>query len=302
MANTTFNRYAATADATPTVALVTPAFNILPWASGTNVQLKSNSTVSPTMLPNGASGGTYNTSYYVEGNFSGQFARDNAIDLALQSLMMNTISTKVLTAGSTEKPVCYEKAFFETAGTFYRQARGCQHSKFDLKWDADNVIEFSSDFTGIGDARSATIITGATYVQPSNTVRLTGGDVTVTIGSLGTTQLKKGSLSISIPKKPQTICGSQFAVGVGTSGQRTVEYNFTFFKRDFAFETGLIGNTAQAVTLTMGAVNTGWKFESAKVIFESPQDEEDDSGQLISIKGVASYDTTALCDVKITQL
>lgn len=302
MANTNFNRYASVADPTPATALTTPAFGILPWASGTNIQLKSTTTVSPVMMPNGASAGNYNTAYWVEGSFSGQLGRDASIDLAFQSLLMNAYSTKVLVPATTEKPVCYEKSFYEGASTFYRQARGCQHSKLDIKWDAEGIVDFSSDFTGIGDARSATIITGATYTQPSSTVKLVGTDVLVTIGSLTTTQMKKGSISIDMARKPQTVCGTTYAVGVGTSGQRKVEYSFTFYKRDFTFETALIGNTPLAVAVNFGAANTGYKFESARVIFEAPQDEDDDSGQMITVKGVASYDTTALADLKITQL
>ena len=303
MANTNFNRFASVADAAPAVALTAPAFGILPWASGTEIRLMSASTVSPVMMPNGASAGTYNTSYWVEGTYSGQFGRDASIDLALQSMLMNAYSTKVLVPGQLEKPVCYEKTFTDNGASFYRQARGCQHSKLDLKWDAESIVNFSTDFTGLSDSRVATMIVSATYAQPSNTKKLTGADVSVTIGSLGTAQMKKGSISIDMARKPQTVCGpSLYAVGIGTSGARKVEYSFTFYKRDFTFETALIGNVAQAVSVNFGAANTGYKFDSANVVFESPEDEDDDSGQMVTIKGTASYDTTALADLKITQL
>ncbi len=303
MANTNYNRFASVADATPAVALATPAFGTLPWASGTQIQLMSTTVNSPVMMPNGASAGIYNTAYWVEGTFSGQFGRDNSIDLALQSLLMNAYATKVLIPGQVEKPVAYEKTFTDAGVSYFRQARGCQHSKLDIKWDAEAIVDFSTDFTGLSDSRVTTMITGATYAQPSNTKKLTGTDVSVTIGALGTLQLKKGSISIDMARKPQTVCGpSLYAVGVGTSGSRKVEYSFSFYKRDFTFETALLNNVSVPVAVNFGAANTGYKFESANVVFETPDDEDDDSGQLITIKGTAAYDPTALADVKITQL
>jgi hypothetical protein len=303
MANTNYNRYASVADATPAVALATPAFAMLPWASGTNIQLMSTTAPSPTMMPNGASAGIFNTAYWVEGTFSGQLGRDVSIDNAFQSLLMNAYASKVLIPGSIDKPVCYEKTFTDAGVSFYRQARGCQHSKLDIKWDAEAIVDFSTDFTGLSDSRVTTMITGATYAQPSATKKLTGADVTVTIGALGTTQLKKGSISVSVDRKPQTVCGpSLYAVGVGTSGSRKVEYSFSFYKRDFTFESALLNNAVMSVAVNFGAANTGYKFESANVIFETPDDEDDDSGQLITVKGTAAYDTTALADLKITQL
>jgi hypothetical protein len=147
------------------------------------------------------------------------------------------------------------------------------------------------------------MIVGAAYAQPSTTKKLTGADVTVTIGSLGTVQLKKGSISISTDRKPQTICGpSLYAVGVGTSGSRKVEYSFSFYKRDFTFETALLNNASVPVAVNFGAANTGYKIESANVTFETPDDEDDDSGLLVTVKGTAAYDNVALADVKFTQL
>lgn len=303
MANTPYNRYASVADATPSAALAAPVFNLLPWASGTNIRLMSTSVKSPVIMPNGASAGIYNTTYWVEGTFSGQLGRDKSIDNAFQSLMMNAFDgSKVLIPAQVEKPVAYEKTFTDAGVSYFRQARGCQHSKLEIKWDAEGIVDFSTDFTGLSDSRVTAMITGASYVQPSTTKRLTGGDVSVTLGTLTGLQLKKGSISIDMARKPQTVCGTPYAVGLGVSGSRSVEYNFSFYKRDFTFETALLNNASLAVAVNLGGVGTGYKIESANVTFETPEDEDDDSGQMITVKGTAAYDVTALADVKFTQL
>ncbi len=303
MANTPFNRFASAADPTPGAALAAPVFNILPWATGTNIQLKSSSVVSPVIMPNGASAGQTNTSYWVEGSCSGQLTRDPTIDNALQSLLMNTITAKVLTPGTIEKPIVYEKMFVEGGTSYFRQARGCQHTKLDLKWDADGIVDYSSDFTGLSDSRVTAMITGATYTNPTAGKLLGGNDVTLTLGgSLVSTQLKKGSLTIDMPRSGQTVCGALNPVGVGFGGSRKVSYSFSFYKRDFSFETALIGNAGISVGLIIGAAGTGYRIDSANVNFDAPQDEDDESGGLVTITGTAGWNAAAGADVKFTQL
>ena len=303
MANTPLNRYASCDDATPGSALATPAFNILPWASGTQIQLKSSSVVSPVFMPNGASAGQTNVSYWVEGSVTGQLMRDPTIDRALSSLLMNSFTSKVLKPGTTEKPVCYEKMFVEGATSYYRQARGCQHTKMEIKWDADSIVDYTTDWIGQSDSRVTTMVTGATYTNPSTSLKLGGNNVVVSLGgSLVATQLKKGSVSIELARKTQTVCGSVSPIGMGFGGARSVSFSLSFYKRDFTFDNALIGNTPISVGVAFGGANTGYSFTSASVVFDAPQDEDDESGMLVTVTGKAGWDATAATDLTVTQL
>lgn len=303
MASTIYNRYAMVADPTPSAALAAPAFALLPWASGTNIQLKTSSVVSPVMMPNGASAGQQNTAYWVEGSFNGQLMRDPTIDRVMESLFMSAFAAKVLTPGQTEKPFAIEKSFVDGATTYYRQARGLQTTKIDLKWDAEGNVEFSSDFVGLADSRSTTMITSATYADPSTTKKLTGTDVNLILpGVSGPIQMVKGSLSIDMGRKQQTVCGNTYAVGIAASAARKVAYSFSFLKRGFAFETAMLPGSPLSAGLIFGGTDTGYRFDSQSIVFDSPQDEDDEMGQLITVSGVAGYNSTAKADITVTQL
>lgn len=302
MANTPLIRFSSVADPAPATALATPAFAVLPSASGTQIQLKSSSTTSNVFMPNGASAGATNSSYWLEGTFAGQLTRDPTIDLAFQSLLMNAYASKVLTPGSVEKPLTYEKMFAEGGTNYFRHARGCQHTSLSLDWDAEGNVDFSSDFIGLVDSRVTTAITGATYANPTAGKLLTGNDVSVTIGGLTTNQLKSGSVTIEMGRSVQSVCGSLYGVGIGFGGARTVSYEFSFYRRDYTFEQALVGNVTVPVEVNFGTAGNGYKFTSAKVSFEAPQDADDDSGQLVTITGTAGWDAAAAADVKITQL
>lgn len=302
MASTTDNRFSMVADPTPAVALTGAAFTVIPYTSGIAVQMKSQKVEFSTMMPNGASAGQSNTSYWPEASLSGTFCRDSSYDLAFQSGLRGTLTSKVITPGVTAKPFAIEKTVYEELTTLYKQARGMHLSSFEIKWEADSEVSFSGEAIGVSGSHGTTMSNAATYAPPSNTKKLTGSDVTVTIGSLTTSQLKKGSISFEHARKQQTVCGTTVAVGVGTSGARKITYSFTFYQRDWAIHAATITGAAQAVSLSIGGVNTGYKFDSASVTFDAAQDEDDDSGAMVTITGTAAYDATALCDLKITQL
>lgn len=302
MASTTDNRYSMTADATPGASLTAPAFSVIPYTSGMAVQVKSQKVEFGTMMPNGASAGQTNTAYWPEVSLSGTLCRDTSYDLVFQSALRGPLVAKVITPGSVARPFAVEKTVYEELTTLYRQARGVQTSTFEIKWADDAEVSVTGEGVGTSVSHSTTMSNAATYIAPSNTKKLTGTDVTVTIGALTGLQLKKGSISYDHAKKPQTICGSTAAIGVGTSGVRKITYSFTFYMRDWAIVQATLTGNPMAVAVNLGGVNTGYKFESAAVTFDAAQDEDDDSGQLVTITGTAAYDGTALADLKITQL
>ncbi|MDH7971040.1 phage tail tube protein [Sphingomonas sp. AR_OL41] len=303
MANPSDIQYAIIAETTPGTTPATPAFLRFPNILGDTVQLTNETIQSATIAPGRAGFGVTKAGYKAAGGLKTHFQRDASVELMLQSGMGGTWTTNVLKAGNTDSYYTLEKRFTEAGVSYYRQFKNCTTDKIAISGDATSAIDLSFDVMGTNDARSATMITGATYANSGTTRKLTGLDAgTVTIAGV-TGQYAKFAITIDHTREAQFALGSANAIGIGTSGMRKVTFDVTMFRRDWSIETALLNDTPIAASITFGAVSTGYTFLfPAVVLTTAPQDVEDNSKLFVTLSFTAQYDTTLGTDVQITRL
>lgn len=281
----------------------TPAFLTIEHIPGTMPELTANTVTSPTLQSSRASAGSRKTGYSVNGGLSVHFRRHTAIDLLLESALSGTFSTNVLKASNVDTSFTIQKSMKNGAGTTdYKRFKGNQVASWTLTCAADGVAESTFDVIGMSQDASAAAVAGATAGAVTSGVPLVGLDVSaVTIAGV-TGVFNSLELSVTHEREAQTQFGSTASRGIGTSGFRTVQLTLTMYRDSISQTTALDGDTAVAVSFTIGSAANGYTITLPKANVDVPKDMEDGSKGLIQMVFMASYDTTTATDLSITKL
>jgi hypothetical protein len=187
----------------------------------------------------------------------------------LAALFSADWSTNVLKNGNVQKTMAFEKTFELGANDVYARYRGCRMNTLDLQLNAKQNVTANWGVMGIGSPNpETTIITGATYTDPTTTPVI---NAALNVGSLGLTgitnapKLQALSLRINNNIYPVDVVGQYetYDYGLGlfdVSGSMTA-----VFENKDLFD-AVINHTDLNLSFTLGAsANNRYRFQLPKL-------------------------------------
>ena len=287
------------AGTTPT----SPVFLKYDHTSGDSMNLMSDTVTSQVVKQSRASAGIRKVGFRSEGSLKGNLRKDTAADMLMESALSGVFTTNILKAGNTETNFTVEKRFIEGGTSLYARYVGCQVSKFAMSVNASGMSEVTYDIIGTGQTLGTAILAGATYTTAAVTQPLAGIDVgSFTIAGVSGIVARSLELSVEQNREAQDRFGTPNALGIGTSGIRTVKLSATFYRTDWSPETTLIPDTPVAVSFTIGGALNGYTVLLPAAVSTVPMTEEDGSKLLVKVEFTATFDATEATDIKITRL
>ena len=294
-----------------TVAGTTPttgALQRIPHIPGSGPTFTSDVLESAQLSKGRQAGGTRKAGYRSEGQLKTHFARNAATNLLLESALSATFveAGDVGDGGDTLKGSDQDVSFsmekrVSGAPNLFSTFKGMQVSKFTLTVDASSNAEATWDFIGM-DRATATTPSALTYVDAADTLKLAGPDVNnVSITGLPGLQFRSLELSVEQTKEARDAFGATKAIGIGTSGNRKVTLNLTFYRADLQPEAILGGNAEVAVSFTIGTGADAYTFTLPKASASIPQDVEDASKYLVQVEFTAGRDNASDTDIIVTR-
>jgi hypothetical protein len=197
MSNPADTKYALVREVVEGTTVATPAFTFLDYIPGADFKLDTKSLSSDVMRQNRSMAGFRRTNRSASGSLKTHFRRDTAIDMLLESGMSGTWSGNVLKAGTTDCTHTIEKIMYEKGVPDYTRALGMMVRSFNLTVDASSNAEITFDMIGMNKTVSTSMITGATYTDPTQGQELIGDDVGV-ISIAGLNGLVYNSIELSV--------------------------------------------------------------------------------------------------------
>lgn len=304
MANPVDIQYAVISEVTAGTTPATPAFKVFPHVVGDNLQIDSEMIESPILLPNRTKATPVKAGYSASGELKTHMARNDAVDIMLESLVGGTFTSNVLKGGTAIKSMTVEKRFTHGATTHYQRFLGVQVSNMNLSVESKGIADLSFGLTGMGaGAPATTIITGATYpASVSNGKKLTGLDVS-NVSVAGITGIFN-SLELSVETNREAFhgFGSANALGVDMNGARDITLTLKLYRENLTPESTLLNDTAFAVSFTIGSGASGYTVLLPACVSETPKSEDDGVSSFVTLVLKAGYDATEATDIKITRL
>lgn len=293
---------ALVAEVTAGTIPATPAFQAFPFIPGTMPMLTADQLTSQVLKANRASGGSRKVNYGVKGGLKTHFRRDSAMNILLASGSSGTWTGGTLKAGRVDSSFAVEKIMSDGTNNTYHRFVGNQVAKYTLDCQASGNAEFSCDLLGMDRQTSTTAIASSTYTASTGT-QFAGADIgTVSIAGL-TAQYRSLTLEVSHNRELRDTFGQTSALGVGTSGFRTVTLKLQFYRTDLSADTLLAkADTPIAVSFSAGTTGNGYSFTLPAANYDVPNDIDDQSKALIEVNFVGSYDNTSGTDLSIVQL
>lgn len=303
--NTSDHQFGVIKEVTAGTTPATPTFLVFPHASGTELQLSTDSVTSPIVRSSRASDGARKVNYRAEGSMKSQLFRAPVFELLLESALSGAFATNVLKAGNTDTSFTVEKKSTNSGTALYHRYTGCQVSKLAISGSSDSVIDVNFDILGMNRSESTTAIASSVYTQPTQTtLRLAGIDLnTVTIAGLASVAVDNFELSVEHDREALTQMGSTSATGIATGGMRKVTLSMRIYQVDLAPETLMArSDAAIAVSFRIGTTTDGWQFDIPAANFDVPQHEADGAKAFYTVNFTAKYDNTSSTDFIITKL
>jgi len=296
-------RFAIVAETVAGTTPTTPVFQVFPFIQGTEPALVSDVVTSEVVRANRSSEGQRKTNFRVEGGLSSQLRRGAVFDLLLQSALSGTWVTNNLNAGNTDTSFTVEKTMFAGATPFFHRFVGCQVSSMNISVSAESTCDVSFDIMGLDRTTATTIVTGATYTQPTATLPLTGLDITnVTVAGL-TAVCRSIDFTVEHEREAHDQLGAASALRIGTGGIRSVTATMTFYRTDLSPDTLLAkSDTPVAVAFNLGSGANGYRIEMPAANYNVPADEVDGSKQLFTVEFRAAFDSVLGTDLRISRL
>lgn len=303
--NPTDQIVALCAETVPGTPNATPTFLKVDRLAGDELQSTNDFVESNVIRSSRSSAGGRKYNFGTGGSLKTEFFRDAAVDLLIQSVLSGTWSSNVIKGGTTDTSFTYEKTYVDTTGTKqYWRAAGCQGTKLSLSCEASGMSSFSADILGYKDIVStATMITGATYTNPSSTTKLCGLDITsVSVAGLTAPDFRKLELTVDQPREILDRFGNSGGRGIGASGMRKVSLSLEFYRSDWIPET-LTSDTPIAVSFTIGGTGTGYTISlPAANITNRPQNSGDGAKQIVRMDFIGAEDSGTGTNIQITRL
>jgi len=299
MANSADTTYGIIREATVGVIPATPALKVLDTNSF-DWTAESTMLASDVMKANRAAGDTLEQQFYVTGSMSSDFRNDPAIDMILEGGFGGTFASKVLKAGSTDLSHTIEAKMLGTT-TLYTQLSGNLITSVGVKVDAASKAEFSSEFIGLSQATRTAIVTGATYVAPTQGPLIGGGSAgSITISGI-TGTFYGLDLKVGHSRAAKFGLFNQNAFGISTGANRTATLTLQLYRDDFSPETVFAANTPVPVSFTLGTGTNSYTFSMARCFAKRPKRETQDNNEIVTIELTAVHDGTALTDITCTK-
>lgn len=287
-----------------------PAWKKVDHIPGTSPVYTSDFTEASVVTAGRASAGASKTNFRVEGGIKTNFNADDAIDLFLQSAFAGEWTEAgetgegddILKASDKDTSLSVRKTINGAAPLVSRHT-GIQVSKMTLTCEASGHAEIQFDFMGMGRVVGApAVMAGETFQEASTTAKLTGKNVSVSIGGLTGVQFRSFELTVEQTKEAFDTFGSTSAAGIGTNGNRKANLNLSFYRKDLQPETLFGEDGTVPVTITVGAAGNGYSFTIPAATSSVPTDEEDGAKMLVSLEMTAKRDATAGTDIFATRL
>ena len=299
--NPSDTRFAIVKETTPGETPDTPGFLSLDYVPGSEPTYESDWLESPVRRPNRGSAGGRKVAFKVSGGLESQLFRDAAIDLLLESGLSGEFDGATLKGGANDTSLTIEKVMSDGSNDLYRRWSGIQVSKVTVAGEATDNVTISFDLVGMKGETATAILTGASYADASDALKLAGPDVAMSVAGLSV-DYTKFEISVEFDREATNQFGSVAARGVGTSGVRKVSGSVEFFREDWSPESVMIPDDGQNLTVTVGAGADGYEFTIPSAQFKIPQDSEDGSKQLVSAEFMGQDDSAAGTNIIVTRL
>lgn len=303
MSNSADTTYGLITETVPGTIPATPTIRALSLLDGgATLNFGMTTLNSETLRANRAVSGMRKVAGTSNGSANMEFCRDTTIEDFLAASLSGTYASNVLKAGNTDRTFTIEKTMTEGATKLYKRFSNMMVSKFGLTVEATGKAQASVEFVGGKFSHSTAALTGAVPATPTRGYELAGLDVgTITIAGVTATYLSL-ELAIDQGREAQFALGQRDAVGVGTSGNRTVTLTVKAYRKDLQWETLFIGDDPVSVSLQLGAGVNGYKFEFAKMVGSVPTDEISSASNIVTVTLTATLDATSGTDATVTLL
>jgi hypothetical protein len=187
----------------------------------------------------------------------------------LAALLSGDWSTNVLKNSNVLKTAAFEKTFELGANDVYARYRGCRFNTLDLQLQSKQNIQANWGILGLGSpAPTTTIITGATYTDPTTTPVINAG---LNVGSLAvagvTVSPKMQSLSLRINNNisPVDVIG-QYDTYDYTYGLFDVTGTMTTLFESKDMYEAVVNHSDLSLSFTLGAAaNNKYSFSIPKI-------------------------------------